>query len=122
MLIGFNNNVPPPNYIGQQPMMPGQQPMPNLNQGKTFYYIKTKSSLFVNTHQCHAACVDMMEWAHGDKLQVVLPTHGAFVCSVSSGHCSGCHSVWTVATIPKSSAADVVKLREEFKLIVVDLT
>jgi len=31
-IAGFNNNMPP-NYGGQQPFIPGQQPMPNLNQG-----------------------------------------------------------------------------------------
>ena len=48
-------------------------------------------------------------------------THGVFVCSVSSGHCSGYHSVWTAVTTLKLSAADVVKLREEFKLIVAEI-
>ncbi len=33
LISGFNNNMPPPNYGGQQPMMPGQQPMPNIAQG-----------------------------------------------------------------------------------------
>ena len=48
-------------------------------------------------------------------------THGVFVCSVSSGHCSGYHSVWTAVTTLKLSAADVVKLREEFKLIAAEI-
>lgn len=52
--------MPPQNYGGQQPLMPGQQPMPNLNQGNILLRLQTKLSSFVNTHQCLAVCVDLM--------------------------------------------------------------
>lgn len=39
--LGYNN-MPPPNYGGQQPYVPGQQAMPNLNQGKFFFKKKIK--------------------------------------------------------------------------------
>ncbi len=53
--------MPPQNYGGQQPLMPGQQPMPNLNQGNLYSKFKTKLLSFVNIRPCLAVCVDMME-------------------------------------------------------------
>jgi hypothetical protein len=45
---------------------------------------------------------------------------GVYVFSASSGRCSGFHSVWTVATTPKSFAPDVGKSNIVFKPIVVE--
>ncbi len=52
--------MPPPNYGGQQPMMPGQHPMPNMNQGKSLI-TQTKLLSFNSTHRCLVACVDLTE-------------------------------------------------------------
>lgn len=84
------------------------------------FFIQTKLSSFNNTLPCHVPCVDLMEWVLGGKLQDVPLMDGVYVFSAASGPCSGFHFVWTVATIPKSFAPDVVKLNIVFKPIVVE--
>ena len=115
---GFNNNVQP-NY-GQQPMMPGQQPMPNLQPGNK-NIIQKKSLLSENTHLCLVVCADLTVWAHGGKVQAVPLTHGAFVCSSAFGLFYGCPSAWTAVTTLKFFAADVVKLKLPSLLIAVEI-
>lgn len=51
----------------------------------------------------------------------MLLTHGVFACSVSSGHCSGFPSAWTVVMTLKLFAADAGKSREGFKQIVAEM-
>ena len=67
-----------PNYGGQQPFIPGQQMMPNLNQG-IYVFIQTKLSSSENIRQYLVECVVLTDKAHGDKAQVVQHLDGVSV-------------------------------------------